>query len=277
MIATSGELSCPLQALCASPQNAQLVTSLVVSEPHTQETGYIYALDQAALSELLEQLDLQSFSWKSCLSAPSIHLGDYLSTSLTYFECSLIQVANPIPSIEQSSPPAEEVVSSFYQPRRVQLTRWNGALLACLPASLTTLVLGSLDHQGIKRLTATLENLPSLQHLTLSDSQFVDDALLQELAIVCPSFTALELKSLRSSKLTDVGIHAMLEGCETLQSLMLVDVESRLSKNCWEIEPCPAFSSIIVSFTERSQVYRYGLRSRTFYLIDTFIAGPEII
>lgn len=253
LVGSSGQLACPLHTLCASSSTAQLVTSLVISEPQTPETDFIYALNQAALAELLVRLDLHSFSWKSCLSSPAMGLGNWLAaSSLTHFSCTL--PASQIIPAEQASPTSEE--TTFYQPKRVQLTRWSGALLSCLPPSITTLVLGSLDHTGIKCLTSTLENLPSLQHLTLSDSQFVDDAILQELANV-PSFTTLELNNLRSSKLTDVGIHAMLEGCESLKSLKLVDVESRLSKNCWEVEPCPAFESIVVSFTERNQVYRY--------------------
>ncbi|TDL25977.1 hypothetical protein BD410DRAFT_783979 [Rickenella mellea] len=115
------------------------------------------------------------------------------------------------------------------------LKKWDGfslPLLATLP--ITVLHLSCLSQCGSRALCNLLTRLD--EYSTLEDVKFdfvwLDDSLAAELANAGRRLRTLVIGT-QGTKLTDKGLSALLEGCDSLESLSLVDVEGRLSRNAW--------------------------------------------
>ncbi|KAK4704879.1 hypothetical protein P7C70_g1319, partial [Phenoliferia sp. Uapishka_3] len=105
--------------------------------------------------------------------------------------------------------------------------RWDASQLSTLPTSLIRLSLSQLSIEGVRSLaSAATASLPALEHLELTRTVFVDDALLEALPSL-PSLRSLAIVDMHGTKLTDKGLAALMEGCNTLEVLELHRVEGK--------------------------------------------------
>ena len=87
-----------------------------------------------------------------------------------------------------------------------------------------------------------------LRALVISDTPFVDDAFLTAVGETC--IAELTIIKMSGSRLSDTGIAAVMAS-EHLKALHLVDIASRLSKQCWaNVQPWLAFRSIRIAYSE---------------------------
>lgn len=126
--------------------------------------------------------------------------------------------------------------------------RWDAFMMLTLQC-LDTLYISGLSVDGIRELQSFLSQASRLSFLTV-DSQFVDDALLHQVADL-KRLKQLLIKT-SGTKMTDKGVTAVLENCDMLQGLTLTEVEGRLNKSLWSrLTSLPLdFNTLRLAFNE---------------------------
>ncbi|BGP42089.1 hypothetical protein JCM10449v2_006091 [Rhodotorula kratochvilovae] len=119
--------------------------------------------------------------------------------------------------------------------------RWDAPHLSALPLSLARLSLSHLSATGARSLAAALPAFPALEALDLARTLFVDDALLAEIGAGAKALRRLAVREMGGTKLSEVGLQALFDGCEALETLELECVEGRFSRTCWtKLAPLPS-------------------------------------
>lgn len=108
--------------------------------------------------------------------------------------------------------------------------RWDASCLTYLPPkTVTTLRLQNLSAEGVRVLQTSLQSLPFLEEISFEDTIFVDDALIAVVAEVCTRLRILRICRMAGTKLTNKGIHALMEHAQDLEHLELEDCEGKPS------------------------------------------------
>ncbi|KAF8678307.1 hypothetical protein RHS04_05587 [Rhizoctonia solani] len=122
--------------------------------------------------------------------------------------------------------------------------KWDAPSLSVLPP-LAHLRLTRLSQSGASALAS---HPPEVQHLEL-DFVWLDDWVCERLARM-PRVKRMTI-STGGTKLTDRGVSALVEGCETLEVLELVEVQGRLSKSLWSnVELLPMLHTLKIALSE---------------------------
>ncbi|SCZ88929.1 BZ3500_MvSof-1268-A1-R1_Chr1-1g00832 [Microbotryum saponariae] len=204
-------------------------------------------IDDGALLHLVSKLiSLSSFEWAASRHPPRMLCSTLgaSSKSLTSFKFDLTEAIDAREPTSTSpttvNSPSRAVSTSATNLSAGRIQRWDAPELSALPLSLTHLALSFLSQVGAQELAAALPSLPALDHLELGKSVYIDDPLLAEVGKHVPRLKRLRLYNLPGSKLTEVGLGDVLDGCSTLESLELCCVEGRLSKSTWsKVSPLP--------------------------------------
>lgn len=196
----------------------------------TPEVAFVQPdpLDEIVLHNLLKTrlTNLERLVWKAARPPPDIVIDAFnASSNLSKLRSFTGWMADAVPSSEQSTPPATPVIGSS----ETSLTRWNGHAISYLPVTITNLCLQNLSAEGVKVLISAAPSLRNLEHLALEHTLFVDDALLTALGESCVKLVSLAIRSMQGTKLTNTGIHSLMENAASLQSLELRDVEGEFS------------------------------------------------
>ncbi|KAL5631644.1 hypothetical protein ACGC1H_007231 [Rhizoctonia solani] len=122
--------------------------------------------------------------------------------------------------------------------------KWDALSLAVLPP-LAYLHLTRLSQAGASALAS---HPPDVQHLEL-DFVWLDDWVCERLARI-PRVKRITVGT-GGTKLTDRGVGALVEGCEALEVLELVEVQGRLSKSLWSnVELSPTLHTLKIALSE---------------------------
>ncbi|CAE6508857.1 unnamed protein product [Rhizoctonia solani] len=129
-------------------------------------------------------------------------------------------------------------------PDHIPPLKWDAPSLSVLPP-LAHLHLTRLSQAGASALAS---HPPDVQHLEL-DFVWLDDWVCERLARI-PRVRRITLGT-GGTKLTDRGVGALVEGCEALEVLELVEVQGRLSKSLWSnVELCPTLHTLKIALSE---------------------------
>ncbi|CAE6440152.1 unnamed protein product [Rhizoctonia solani] len=129
-------------------------------------------------------------------------------------------------------------------PDTIPALKWDALSLAVLPP-LAYLHLARLSQAGASALAS---HPPDVQHLEL-DFVWLDDWVCERLARI-PRVKRITLGT-GGTKLTDRGVGALVEGCEALEVLELVEVQGRLSKSLWSnVELSPTLHTLKIALSE---------------------------
>lgn len=112
--------------------------------------------------------------------------------------------------------------------------RWNHIEL---PQKLVYLSISHLDTECSKSLGRALTNSRveiGLEEIELDESTCVDDLLLESIAKTCPNLTKLTIHNMCGSKLSEVGLKAVMNSCQ-LRELNLINVEGDLNSDSGEL------------------------------------------
>ena len=123
------------------------------------------------------------------------------------------------------APPS--MLLSHTSPVRLTLPRWDAPsfpFLSTLP--LSSLRVNRLSQQGARSLSALFAKISEYSNLEDVSLGFLwlDDQLCDSLVLAGRKLKRLQLAT-SGTKLTDKGIIAILEGCDVLEELSLVDVQ----------------------------------------------------
>ncbi|PWN93098.1 hypothetical protein FA10DRAFT_290249 [Acaromyces ingoldii] len=156
--------------------------------------------------------------------------------------------------------------------------RWEAPRLSSLHC-LRVLSLSKLSSDGVNQLHMVLQFAPMLEKMTI-ESLFIDDALLAHVGKL-RYLTNLTLRS-SGTKISDKGILSLLEGCASLRSLMLTEVEGRLTKGLWSKVPTlpSSFHTLKVAFSENGSHHSWTtdhLSSLFDILSMRLITKPDLI
>ncbi|GAA5874402.1 hypothetical protein JCM3774_005027 [Rhodotorula dairenensis] len=133
--------------------------------------------------------------------------------------------------------------------------RWDAPHLAALPDKLTHLSLSSLSASGARTLAddALASSLgTSLEHLELAKTLFVDDQVLAAVGEHAKGLQTLKVREMAGTKLSELGLKHVLDGCPELTELHLDGVQGRFSRACWQkLTPLPANLRVLrLSYSE---------------------------
>ncbi|SGY64163.1 BQ5605_C007g04877 [Microbotryum silenes-dioicae] len=234
------------QSAPAPPENL-LLQRLPPGDELSTSTLRFQPIDDDALLHLVSKLiSLSSFEWAAACHPPRMLCSTLgaSSKSLTSFKFDLTEAIDSREPTSTSpttaNSPSRAVSTSATNLSAGRIQRWDAPELSALPLSLTHLALSFLSQVGAQELAAALPSLPALDHLELGKSVYIDDPLLAEVGKHVPRLKRLRLYNLPGSKLTEVGLGDVLDGCSTLESLELCCVEGRLSKSTWsKVSPLP--------------------------------------
>ncbi|KAL7411200.1 hypothetical protein BDY24DRAFT_141983 [Mrakia frigida] len=103
-----------------------------------------------------------------------------------------------------------------------------------IPQSLRTLALSRLSPMGAKNFASHITNLPGHSPLdkVSVDSALFDDQLAENLSEAGRGVKEVWIRT-TGTKLTDVGLSKLFEGCVDLERLTLSEVQGRFSKSIW--------------------------------------------
>ena len=155
--------------------------------------------------------------------------GDEATPSSPNFNAST-SPSSPSPSSSMSLLHSHSHTSSSSLHHQHQTPRWDSPSLSSLPGTLTSLSLSSLSHAGIHELSNSLSSFFALERLELSKTVFVDDSLLQEIAqALSKTLKWFKIAEMGGTKLSDVGLSSLFEGCQELEEFELDCIEGKLS------------------------------------------------
>ncbi|KAF8342261.1 uncharacterized protein EI90DRAFT_3116181 [Cantharellus anzutake] len=175
-------------------------------------------------------VNLEEFSWISSTPPP-----DGVCEVLATYCPRLISFSfnPPNPVLAESSPLIKSGPSQL---------RWDGPSLSYLSAlQLTRLHVGRLTQIGAKNLLAFFTNTVDFSPLEEVQLNFLwlDDTICEALGQSARKLRRLRLGT-NGTKLTDRGVLAILESCDTLEELELSEVQGRLSRALWtKVEDFP--------------------------------------
>ncbi|SCV71703.1 BQ2448_3291 [Microbotryum intermedium] len=192
----------------------------------------IQPIQDDALLQLVSKLtSLSSFEWASSRHPPRMLCSTLgaSSRSLTSFTFDLVEACDAREQTYSSTSvtisPSRALSTSAINFSAGRIQRWDAPELSALPLSLTHLTLSYLSQTGAQELASALPSLPALENLELGKSVYVDDPLLAEVGKHVARLKRLRLYNLPGSKLTEVGLGDVLDGCSALESLELYCVE----------------------------------------------------
>ncbi|KAJ7782966.1 hypothetical protein B0H16DRAFT_1494891, partial [Mycena metata] len=165
--------------------------------------------------------NIEVFVWESAFPPP-----DGLCEILAEHNQRVLQVS--------FSPPALTPAS------RCNLAKWDAPSLPLLSGvSLTSLRLCRLSQSGARAFSALLDSIGDESVLECLNIDFVwlDDSLCEKIVAAGRKIQKLSLTT-SGTKLSDKGIVAILEGCDTLEELVLDEVQGRLSRTLWTKPIC---------------------------------------
>ncbi|KAH7108195.1 hypothetical protein BKA62DRAFT_681390 [Auriculariales sp. MPI-PUGE-AT-0066] len=233
----------PTRFVDFEPATAQLLQFDDLEDEGDSIHGVIRPLHEECIRGLLRCCpDLQQLLWVSATPPP-----DSLCETLSIFNVKLGRFSFvPEPSLIPQSP--QTPVHARHVP-----PRWDASSLPQLAElPIHTLQLSRLSQTGARalgQLCAALGDRSNLEDVSL-DFLWLDDTLCEKLVLASRRLRRLQLSS-NGTKLTDRGVHAILEGVDSLEDFRLIEVEGRLSKTVWgKVQLPTALASFAVRIAE---------------------------
>ncbi|WAR63724.1 hypothetical protein PtB15_17B325 [Puccinia triticina] len=141
--------------------------------------------------------------------------------------------------------------------------RWDAHAIDLLPPTITHLSIDSLSVIGARNLANAFHahTWPTLTHLTLAKSLFIDDDLMAAVAIGSKKIRHISIQAMSGTKLTERGIELLFSGLDGLEEIELVDVEGRFSKLGWlKLDDLPpSLKSIKFGYHETGSYHSWTL------------------
>ncbi|CAE6419373.1 unnamed protein product [Rhizoctonia solani] len=218
----------------------RIKTLIVVDPPRQHESSTLFELeetegeDQVArplsgrrVRDILEKCDtMEELIWASSVPPPD----------------GICEARFPPNSI--SSFMTNYTLKHSVPPDNIPPLKWDALSLTVLPP-LAYLRLVRLSQAGASALAS---HPPDVQHLDL-DFVWLDDWVCERLARI-PRLKRVTLGT-GGTKLTDRGVGALVEGCEALEVLELVEVQGRLSKSLWSnVVLSPTLHTLKIALSE---------------------------
>ncbi|CEL61096.1 hypothetical protein RSOLAG1IB_04336 [Rhizoctonia solani AG-1 IB] len=194
-------------------------TLVVIDPPREHEESTLFELEETD-----EEGEEQELVWGSSVPPP-----DGICEIFTTFTPNLKRFSFAPSSLPRDNTPP---------------LKWDAPSLSVLPP-LAHLRLTRLSQSGASALAS---HPPDVQHLEL-DFIWLDDWVCERLARM-PRVKRMTI-STGGTKLTDRGVGALVEGCEALEILELVEVQGRLSKSLWSnVELSPTLHTLKIALSE---------------------------
>ncbi|KAJ1304365.1 hypothetical protein OPQ81_005519 [Rhizoctonia solani] len=206
------------------PQHHQENTLFELEDTEEEERG-IRPLSGRRIKEILEKCaNLEELVWASSVPPPD----------------GLCEIFVPhTPNLKRFS-----FAPTSVPPDNILPLKWDALSLSVLPP-LAHLHLTRLSQAGASALAS---HPPDVQRLEL-DFVWLDDWVCERLAKI-PRVKRITLGT-GGTKLTDRGVGALIEGCEALEVLELVEVQGRLSKFLWSnVEVAPTLHTLKIALSE---------------------------